>query len=357
MLSQAAADALDLLTRSPVAITTLDRTFAAQDAAGVPLAAMRRPFARAIAVPSLTSLCVRPRPLVSFTMDLPSTMYDALVACGDFNVHLLSPTYDGLRIARLLHRGDRAPVGEDGQEHGEGQGEGQGSEEAGQGGSENRGREKNEGDEPSMTEKKENNMPLDDLSDLGVLQGLINPQRIQNQLVIGRHNWWDQFQQAKKEAAQDLPFPPDRIIPKTRARRKQTHHVPHISGPGVTAVLYCRVSRTIQVDPDPSPESPHSHVSICADRDGGGRDAQQQQYEHSESGAPESGTPNKVVIVIGEVVDVWERNSVGRPGLFRPSSLPYAIGTHLNSTVRTVRPFNEDDRRRILRRTPRSRHD
>jgi flavin reductase (DIM6/NTAB) family NADH-FMN oxidoreductase RutF len=50
-------------------------------------------------VSSLTSVCLHPRPIVSFNIKLPSTTYSALKGSGSFLVHLISSTKDGAELA------------------------------------------------------------------------------------------------------------------------------------------------------------------------------------------------------------------------------------------------------------------
>lgn len=204
-----------------VVVTTLDRTYQAQAAAGVPREAMRHPIARAITVSSFTSLCIRPRPHVMFNITLPSTMYEALVACGDFNVHVLAPDRSGARIASVFTRGNCQP-----RPH-------------------------------SMESKSSDDVDVD--ADLGVFAGL-RAEGVHHAEIANRDAWHEQFREAKERnlrasasshevhpVAQDLD---------AAQTLKQTHHVPHLHSGGIVEVLKCRLVRAIP------PELPNAGQNV-----------------------------------------------------------------------------------------------
>ncbi|KAI0490991.1 hypothetical protein F4859DRAFT_30559 [Xylaria cf. heliscus] len=199
------------LPHPAVVITTLDRTYNAQAAAGVPVEAMRHPIARGITVSSFTSLCIRPRPHVMFNMTLPSTMYEALVACKDFNVHVLTPDKHGARVASVFSRGNRLPVGE----------------------------------------TKNLKYAFDIDADLGVFVGL-NDKGLSHVEIANRESWHEQYQDAKKSGLRALELS-RKTGPVAKASEiaeptRQVHHVPYLHYRGVVEVLHCRLARTIHPD-------------------------------------------------------------------------------------------------------------
>ncbi|KAI1190212.1 hypothetical protein F5B17DRAFT_105151 [Nemania serpens] len=205
-----------------VVITTLDRTYQAQAAAGVPREAMRHPIARAITVSSFTSLCIRPRPHVMFNMTLPSTMYEALVACKDFNVHVLTPDQSGARVASVFTRGNRQ--------------------------SQTRSRE-----------SESSNYAFDIDADLGVFAGL-KSEGSHHAEIANRDAWHEQYQEAKRSelpasASSHETHPVAQDFNGTKPPR-QTHHVPHLHSRGIVEVLKCRLVRAIP------PELPNAGQNI-----------------------------------------------------------------------------------------------
>ncbi|KAI1114267.1 hypothetical protein F5Y14DRAFT_415240 [Nemania sp. NC0429] len=211
-----------------VVITTLDRTYHAQAAAGVPLEAMRHPVARAVTVSSFTSLCIRPRPHVMFNMTLPSTMYDALVACKDFNVHVLTPDQSGARVASVFTRGNR----------------------------QTRLRSR-EPDPESESESAKYAFDID--ADLGVFEGL-KADGIHHAEITNRDAWHEQYQDAK-ESRHLAPAASHDTRPVaqgfyTNKPPRQAHHVPHLHSRGVVEVLRCRLVRAIP------PELPNAGQNV-----------------------------------------------------------------------------------------------
>jgi flavin reductase (DIM6/NTAB) family NADH-FMN oxidoreductase RutF len=192
------------LPHPAVVITTLDRTYQAQAAAGVPLEAMQHPIARGITASSFTSLCVRPSPHVMFNMSLPSTMYDALVACRDFNVHLLTPDACGARVAAVFTRGNRMALQPQGEEY-----------------------------------------AFDIDADLGVFVGL-KDERLRHVEIANRDAWHEQYQKAKESASESVQG----MVPGSEGAgpMRQVHHVPCLQSKGVMEVLNCRLVRTIHPD-------------------------------------------------------------------------------------------------------------
>ncbi|KAI8951512.1 flavin reductase like domain-containing protein [Xylaria longipes] len=207
------------LPHPAVVITTLDRTYHAQAAAGVPIEAMRHPVARGITVSSFTSLCIRPRPHIMFNMTLPSTMYDALVACKDFNVHILTPDQHGARVASVFSRGNRLPVG----------------------GSEN------------------SKYAFDIDADLGVFVGL-KDKGLRGVEIANRDVWHEQYQDAKESGLQVSGSPrdadPAAEDPGVAESIRQVHQVPCLHSKGIIEVLHCRLARTIH------PELPNAGQNV-----------------------------------------------------------------------------------------------
>ncbi|KAI0865880.1 flavin reductase like domain-containing protein [Xylaria cubensis] len=214
--------AMAKLPHPAVVITTLDRTYHAQAAAGVPIEAMRHPVARGITVSSFTSLCIRPRPHVMFNMTLPSTMYEALVACKDFNVHILTPDKHGARVASVFTRGNRLPP-------------------------------------TSVKESEDSTYAFDIDADLGVFVGL-KDKGLRHVEIANRDAWHEQYQKAKEDSlkvsgsshdvesvAQDL---------KVTEPTRQLHHVPCLHSKGIIEVLHCRLARTVH------PELPNAGQNV-----------------------------------------------------------------------------------------------
>ncbi|KAI1330099.1 hypothetical protein F5Y16DRAFT_46057 [Xylariaceae sp. FL0255] len=106
LFSDRVKDAFAKIHQSAVVITTLDRTFRAQSLARVETCDMRPPIARGMTIASLASLSAHPA-LLTFNITVPSTFYSALQTCEDFNVHILSPDQDGVRLAVLFRSGNR----------------------------------------------------------------------------------------------------------------------------------------------------------------------------------------------------------------------------------------------------------
>ncbi|KAI1123007.1 flavin reductase like domain-containing protein [Nemania abortiva] len=192
------------LPHPAVVITTLGRTYQAQAAAGVPIEEMRHPIARGITASSFTSLCVRPRPHVMFNMTLPSTMYEALVACKDFNVHVLTPDKSGARVASVFARGNRLSP-------------------------------------PRIGESERPDYAFDIDADLGVFVGL-KDEGFRHVEIANRDAWHEQYQSAKEgstevsesSAGVDAGEPP-----------RQAHRVPCLHSTGIMEVLNCRLVRAI----------------------------------------------------------------------------------------------------------------
>ncbi|GAP92636.1 putative flavin reductase like domain-containing protein [Rosellinia necatrix] len=206
--------AMAKLPHPVVVITTLDRTYHAQVAAGVPVEEMRHPIARGITVSSLTSLCIRPRPHVMFNMTLPSTMYEALVACQDFNVHILAPDEAGAHVASVFTRGNRVPF-------------------------------------PRVGESEGPRDGFDDDADLGVFVGLKN-EGFRHASIVNRDAWHEQYQNAKRNCLRvaAVPYeegPINQDVKETNTTR-QFHHVPLLHSRAIIEVLHCRLARTIHPD-------------------------------------------------------------------------------------------------------------
>ncbi|KAI0544013.1 hypothetical protein F4679DRAFT_566474 [Xylaria curta] len=216
--------AMAKLPHPAVVITTLDRTYHAQAAAGVPIEAMRHPIARGITVSSFTSLCIRPRPHVMFNMTLPSTMYEALVACKDFNVHILAPDKHGARVASVFTRGNRLPS-------------------------------------PSLSvgESEDSTYAFDIDADLGVFVGL-KEKGLRHVEIANRDAWHEQYQDAKKSGLQILTSShhvdhagQDSVVAEPT---RQSHHVPCLHSKGIIEVLHCRLARTMH------PELPNAGQNV-----------------------------------------------------------------------------------------------
>ncbi|KAI0967484.1 flavin reductase like domain-containing protein [Xylaria arbuscula] len=211
------------LPHPAVVITTLDRTYRAQAAAGVPTEKMQHPIARGITASSFTSLCIRPQPHVMFNMTLPSTMYEALIACKDFNVHVLTPDETGARIANVFTRGNRISS------------------------------------RIEKTEAAEYALDADPDADLGVFAGL-KDEGLHHVEISNRNVWHEQFQDAierglhasrsskdAERAAQDSEI---------AEPMSQVHHVPCLHSSAITEVLNCRLVRTIH------PELPNAGQNV-----------------------------------------------------------------------------------------------
>ncbi|KAI0434584.1 flavin reductase like domain-containing protein [Xylaria sp. FL1042] len=193
------------LPHPAVVITTLDRTYSAQAAAGVPIEEMRHPIARGVTVSSLTSLCIQPRPHIMFNMTLPSTMYKALVTCKDFNVHVLTPDETGARVASVFTRGNRLPPPRTGR-----------------------------------AESSESGLDVD--ADLGVFVAL-KDEGLHHVEIANRDAWHEQFRDAKEKSSRDGdPTLQDREVAESM---KQFHHVPCLRSKAIMEVLNCRLVRTI----------------------------------------------------------------------------------------------------------------
>ncbi|KAI1736708.1 hypothetical protein F4680DRAFT_431486 [Xylaria scruposa] len=215
--------AMAKLPHPAVVITTLDRTYHAQAAAGVPIEAMRHPIARGITVSSFTSLCIRPRPHVMFNMTLPSTMHDALVACKDFNVHVLAPDKHGARVASVFTRGNRLPSS------------------------------------PSVGGSDDSTYAFDIDADLGVFVGL-KEKGLRHVEIANRDAWHEQYQHAKESRLQILTSSrhvdhagQDAVVAEPT---RQSHHVPCLHSKGIIEVLHCRLARTMH------PELPNAGQNI-----------------------------------------------------------------------------------------------
>ncbi|KAI0117870.1 flavin reductase like domain-containing protein [Nemania sp. FL0031] len=203
------------LPHPAVVITTLDRTYQAQAAAGVPTEEMRHPIARGITASSFTSLCIRPKPHVMFNMTLPSTMYEALVACKDFNVHILTPDKSGARVASVFSRGNRLPP-------------------------------------RRIRESERASYAFDIDADLGVFVGL-KEKGFRHVEIANRDAWHEQYQSAKKSDPQTSESSPevDQDEP-----LKQVHRVPCLHSTGIMEVLNCRLVRAIH------PELPNAGQNV-----------------------------------------------------------------------------------------------
>jgi flavin reductase (DIM6/NTAB) family NADH-FMN oxidoreductase RutF len=187
------------LPHPAVVITTLDRTYHAQAVAGVPIEQMRHPIARGITVSSFTSLCIRPRPHVMFNMTLPSTMYEALIACKDFNVHVLTPDEFGARVAGVFTRGNRLSGGS-------------------------------------------SDLAFDIDADLGVFVGLKDEGFDTDVVISNRDAWHEQYQEAKERGLQVSEAEHDSEVARPV---RQVHHVPCLYFRGVMEVLNCRLVRVV----------------------------------------------------------------------------------------------------------------
>ncbi|KAI0810561.1 flavin reductase like domain-containing protein [Xylaria sp. FL0064] len=211
------------LPHPAVVITTLGRTYNAQAAAGVPVEEMRHPIARGVTVSSLTSLCIRPRPHVMFNMTLPSTMYEALITCKDFNVHVLTPDEAGARVARVFTRGNRLPL-------------------------------------PHTGRAKSSESGLDVDADLGVFAGL-KDEGLHHVEIANRAAWHEQFRNHKQRSLLLTPSTRHgyyRALPHPEAAEpvRQLHHVPCLRSRAITEVLNCRLVRTIH------PELPNAGQNV-----------------------------------------------------------------------------------------------
>ncbi|KAI2643403.1 flavin reductase like domain-containing protein [Xylaria nigripes] len=210
------------LPHPAVVITTLDQTYDAQAAAGVPIDKMRHPIARGITASSLTSLCVRPKPHVMFNMTLPSTMYDALVACKDFNVHVLTPDESGARIASVFTRGNRLPF-------------------------------------PSIGERESPKFAFDIDADLGVFIGL-KDESCHHVEIVNREAWHEQYQHAKENGIRaSRPSTAVEAVAQEYEvveRARQAHSVPFLRSSGIMEVLNCRLVRAIH------PELPGAEQNV-----------------------------------------------------------------------------------------------
>ncbi|KAI1352577.1 flavin reductase like domain-containing protein [Xylaria sp. FL0043] len=211
------------LPHPAVVITTLDRTYNAQAFAGVPIEEMRHPIARGVTVSSLTSLCIRPRPHVMFNMTLPSTMYEALITCKDFNVHVLTPDDAGARVARVFTRGNRLPLPRTGR-----------------------------------AESSESGVDVD--ADLGVFVGL-KDEGLHHVEIANRAAWHEQFRNHKQRGLLLTPSTRHgyyRALPHPEAAEpvRQLHHVPCLRSRAITEVLNCRLVRTID------PELPNAGENV-----------------------------------------------------------------------------------------------
>ncbi|KAI0397080.1 hypothetical protein F5Y17DRAFT_30796 [Xylariaceae sp. FL0594] len=197
------------LPHPAVVITTLDRTYRAQAASRVPIEEMRHPIACGITASSFTSLCIRPKPHVMFNMTLPSTMYEALVSCGDFNVHVLTPDTYGARVASVFTRGNRQSVS-------------------------------------GLPEDAPDND-----ADLGVLAGL-KEEGLHQVEITNRDAWHEQYHEAKESGLQSLEMAgggdlqPTVEVTGTSGSRGQAHEVPCLHYRGIMEVLHCRVASTIR---------------------------------------------------------------------------------------------------------------
>lgn len=207
-ISCAVTEVMAKLPHPAVVITTLDRTYQAQANAGIPIAEMRHPVARGVTVSSFTSLCVRPRPHVMFNMTLPSTMYEALVSCGDFNVHVLAPDEHGARVAGVFTRGNR-------NRHG-----------------------------------GEEDLAFDVDADLGVFVGLREHGMDTDVVVANRKMWHEQYREARESGLRILESESASESETEQAvgRVGQVHHVPYLHFKGVMEVLNCRLVRVIHPD-------------------------------------------------------------------------------------------------------------
>ncbi|KAI0405176.1 flavin reductase like domain-containing protein [Xylaria palmicola] len=217
--------AMAKLPHPAVVITTLDRTYHAQATAGVPISAMRHPIARGITVSSFTSLGIRPAPHVMFNMTLPSTMYEALVACRDFNVHVLTPDKAGARVASVFTRGNRLPP-------------------------------PRIGGASSGCAAAAADYAFDIDADLGVFVGL-KDRGFRHIEIANRDAWHEQYQDAKERG---LRAPASlRGVDSAHAADgpvRQVHHVPCLRSRGIMEVLHCRLVRAMH------PELPNAGQNV-----------------------------------------------------------------------------------------------
>jgi len=195
------------LPHPAVVITTLDRTYRAQAAARVPIEKMQHPIACGVTASSFTSLCIRPKPHIMFNMTLPSTMYEALVSCRDFNVHVLTPDTYGARVASVFTRGNRLSVS-------------------------------------GLPEDAPDND-----ADLGVFVGL-KEEGLHQVDITNRDAWHEQYHEAKKIGLQYLEMAEEDLQPTaevndTSEPQGQAHEVPCLHFRGIMEVLHCRVARTV----------------------------------------------------------------------------------------------------------------
>ncbi|KAI1149250.1 hypothetical protein F4825DRAFT_431019 [Nemania diffusa] len=210
------------LPHPAVVITTLDRTYQAQAAAGVPVEEMRHPIARGITASSFTSLCIRPRPHVMFNMTLPSTMYEALIECKDFNVHVLAPDKTGVRVASVFARGNRVLP-------------------------------------PPVGEPKGLKYAFDIDADLGVFVGL-KEKGVHHIDIANRDAWHDQYQNAKESglraSASSQKVEPVADGSHVAEPLRQSHQVPCLHSIGILEILNCRLVRAIH------PELPNAGQNV-----------------------------------------------------------------------------------------------
>ncbi|KAF2969367.1 hypothetical protein GQX73_g4236 [Xylaria multiplex] len=210
------------LPHPAVVITTLARTYHAQVSAGVPIEEMRHPIARGVTVSSFTSLCIRPSPHIVFNMTLPSTMYEALVACKDFNVHILAPDESGARVASVFSRGNRLPSSRIGT-------------------------------------AESSNYAFDVDADLGVFVGL-KDEGFCHAEITNRDAWHEQYQNAKQSGIRpsESSHGVDSTSQDTEAAEPMTqvHHVPCLHSRGILEVLHCRLVRTVH------PELPNAGQNV-----------------------------------------------------------------------------------------------
>ncbi|KAI1080712.1 flavin reductase like domain-containing protein [Whalleya microplaca] len=88
-----------------VVVTTLERRTVGGDEDELLPSGQPYYIPRAMTVSSFTTLCMRPRPRITFNISLPSTTYSAIRQQQAFNVHVLSGDGHGARIADLFTRG------------------------------------------------------------------------------------------------------------------------------------------------------------------------------------------------------------------------------------------------------------
>ncbi|KAH9995866.1 flavin reductase like domain-containing protein [Xylariaceae sp. FL0662B] len=113
LLSQSMRTAMRQLPHPVVVITTLENNYSWQADLQADLQEnfhhtpdLSHVAPRAITVSSFTSLCLDPRPKVTFNVTLPSRTYEAITTCQTFNVHILSGDDQGASIADLFTRGN-----------------------------------------------------------------------------------------------------------------------------------------------------------------------------------------------------------------------------------------------------------